>query len=228
MEKSKKKKIIPRARAPEKKAEQFNKILEAGKGLFVKYGSHGFSLRALAKLLNMSQTNVYNYVQSKRELWIAIRIKYYNEFRDGLKKVIDNHQESFYDQFFKMAEFFLEFASADYHRFQIMFLLSAPPSNKIGPLEKNYKPFHIMKYISVIVEKAVDVNEIKKKEAIERLYYIYGVLLGAAKVEADLKLRESVTEPIKLESYLLSAKEYRKFALEQIRDLLQRNIIRNK
>ncbi|MCK4282553.1 MAG: TetR/AcrR family transcriptional regulator [Candidatus Lokiarchaeota archaeon] len=225
MEKSKKKKIIPRARAPEKKAEQFNKILEAGKDLFVKYGSHGFSLRALAKLLNMSQTNVYNYVQSKRELWIAIRKKYYGEFQDGLNRLIGDYQGSYTDLFFKIAEFFLEFASVDFNRFAMMFLISAPPSNKIGPLEKNYKPFQIMKYISVIVEKAVIAKKIIKTEAIERLFYIYGVLLGAAKVEADLKLRENITEPIKLESYIISAKEYRKFALEQIRDLLEKNVL---
>jgi len=225
MEKSKKKKIIPRARAPKKKAEQFNRILETGKELFVKYGSHGFSLRALAKRLNMSQTNVYNYVQSKRELWIAIRTKYYGEFQDGINKLIDDHQGFYTDLFFKMAEFFLEFASVDFNRFAMMFLISAPPSNKIGPLEKNYKPFQIMKYISVIVEKAVIAKEINKTEAIERLFYIYGVILGAAKVEADLKLRENITEPIKLESYILSAKEYRKFALEQIRDLLEKNIL---
>jgi len=225
MEKSKKKKIIPRARAPEKKAEQFNIILETGKELFVKYGSHGFSLRALAKRLNMSQTNVYNYVQSKRELWIAIRTKYYGEFQDGLNRLIGDYQGSYTDLFFKMAEFFLEFASVDFNRFAMMFLISAPPSNKIGPLEKNYEPFQIMKYISVIVEKAVIAKKIIKTEAIERLFYIYGVLLGAAKVEADLKLRENITEPIKLESYIISAKEYRKFALEQIRDLLDKNVL---
>lgn len=224
MEKSKKKKIIPRARAPKKKAEQFNRILETGKELFVKYGSHGFSLRALAKRLNMSQTNVYNYVQSKRELWIAIRTKYYGEFQDGLNRLIGDHQGSYTDLFFKMAEFFLEFASVDFNRFAMMFLISAPPSNKIGPLEKHYKPFQIMKYISVIVEKAVIAKEINKTEAIERLFYIYGVILGVAKVEADLKLRENITEPIKLESYILSAKEYRKFALVQIRDLLDKNL----
>ena len=76
-----KKRKSTRARAPEKKKEQFNMILEEGKELFIRYGGHGFSLRALAKRMKMSQSNLYNYVQSKRELWIAIRIKYFKEFQ---------------------------------------------------------------------------------------------------------------------------------------------------
>ena len=51
-----------RARAPEKKAEQFEKILALGREMFVKFGSHGFSMRALAKELGMTQPNLYNYV----------------------------------------------------------------------------------------------------------------------------------------------------------------------
>ena len=70
-----------RSRSPEKKAAQFQRILEAGKDLFLEKGRDGFSLRGLAKNLGMNQNNLYNYVDSKRELWIAIR----NNARDQLK-----------------------------------------------------------------------------------------------------------------------------------------------
>ena len=214
------KKKNSRARAPEKKAAQFEKILDAGKELFVKYGTYGLSLRALAKRLNMSQTNLYNYVESKRELWIAIRRKYYNEFQEALNEVINKHQGSYIDLFIKLTEFFLEFASADYHRFAIMFLISAPPSSEIGPFEKAYKPFQIMEFMSKIVEKAVKAKEIPETNAIETLYYIYGLILGVAKVEADLKLHLNITEPIKIKSYSLSGKNFRKHVLKQIQDIL--------
>ncbi|MBK5134244.1 TetR/AcrR family transcriptional regulator, partial [Candidatus Bathyarchaeota archaeon] len=60
-----------------KKAAQFEQILEAGKELFLEKGRDGFSLRGLAKILGMNQNNLYNYVESKRELWIAIRNKFF-------------------------------------------------------------------------------------------------------------------------------------------------------
>lgn len=217
-----KRKKKTRARAPEKKEEQYNKILDAGKGLFVKYGTHGFSMRALARNLNMSQTNLYNYVESKRELWIAIRTKYFAEFQEGFNNLINKHKGRYVDLLLKISEFFLEFASADYHRFQMMFLISAPPSKKIGPLEKAYEPFQFIGQGLEIVKKAIEANEIKTNNANEYFYYFYGLLFGAAKVEADLKLRVKITEPIVIEQQRLSAKRFREFVLEELRSQIQR------
>ncbi|MHA1659205.1 MAG: TetR/AcrR family transcriptional regulator [Promethearchaeota archaeon] len=70
---------IERARSEEKKAIKFEKILEAGKKLFLEKGSEGFSMRNLANRLGMNKNNLYNYIESKRELWIAIRNKFYNQ-----------------------------------------------------------------------------------------------------------------------------------------------------
>lgn len=216
-----------RARSPEKKAEQFDRILEEGKDMFVKYGTHGFSTRALAQKLGMTQPNLYNYVSSKRELWIAIRTKYYNEYLDGLKKIINTHQGSYTELFYKFAEYFLEFASADYKRFQLMYLISAPPSKKLGPLEKAYKPFQLTKMILDIAKKAVEAGEINRNTATELFYSIYAHVFGAAKVEADLKLRNKITEPIIGDFYTLSAKKYRSYVLKEIRERLDRNVLRN-
>ena len=216
-----------RARSPEKKAEQFDRILEEGKDMFVKYGTHGFSTRALAQKLGMTQPNLYNYVKSKRELWIAIRTKYYNEYLEGLNKIINEHQGSYTELFYKFAEYFLEFASVDYKRFQLMYLISAPPSKKLGPLEKSYKPFQLTKMILDIAKKAVEAGEINKNTTVELFYSIYAHLFGAAKVEADLKLRNKITEPIIGDFYTLSAKKYRSYVLREIRDRLERNLLKS-
>jgi AcrR family transcriptional regulator len=64
-----------RARSEEKKNIQFEKILDAGKELFIEKGESGFSMRNLAEMLNMTKNNLYHYIESKRELWIAIRNK---------------------------------------------------------------------------------------------------------------------------------------------------------
>ena len=78
-----------RSRSPEKKAQQFEEILEAGKQMFQEEGGVGFTLRGLAKKLDMNQNNLYNYVESKRELWIAIRQKFYEQYRDENRKIIN-------------------------------------------------------------------------------------------------------------------------------------------
>lgn len=210
-----------RARSPEKKAEQFDRILEEGKEMFFKYGTHGFSTRALAQKLGMTQPNLYNYVSSKRELWIAIRMKYYDEYLEGQRKIIADHKGSNSELYYKFAEYFLDFASKDYKRFLLMFLLSAPPSKKIGPLEKSYKPYQLAKFITDLVKKATKAEEMDEDTAIRRFYSIYAQILGAAKVEADLKLTNKISEPIVGDFYTLTAKEYREFVLKEIRKTLR-------
>ena len=49
-----------RSRSPEKKAQQFEKILELGKQLFEERGRDGFTLGGLAKKLGMNKNNFYN------------------------------------------------------------------------------------------------------------------------------------------------------------------------
>jgi AcrR family transcriptional regulator len=217
-----------RARSPEKKAEQFDEILEVGKDMFVKYGTHGFSTRILAEKLGMTQPNLYNYVSSKRELWIAIRTKCYNDFYEGIRKIIKEHKGSIVELLNKFAEYYLEFAAADYKRFQIMFVLSAPPSKKIGPLEKEYNPFLTTKFILDFVQRAIDAKELIPEGSIELFYCMYSLVYGAAKVEADLKLRDKITEPMTGEFYSLSAKEFRKFVLKEVRDRINRNRVKQK
>jgi len=194
--------------------------------MFVKYGSHGFSTRALAQKLGMTQPNLYNYVSSKRELWIAIRTKYYNEYLEGLNKLINEHQGSYTDLFYKFSEYFLEFAAADYKRFQLMFLISAPPSKKVGPLEKDYKPFQLPKLFLDLAKEAVKAGEIKRDTATELFYSMYAHLFGAAKVEADLKLRNKITEPPTGDFYRLTANKYREYILNEFRDRLERNVVK--
>ena len=211
-----------RARAPEKKAEQFNRIIETGKDLFVKYGSHGFSLRALARKLKMSQSNLYNYVKSKRELWIAIRIKYYSEFQKGFTKIALKYGENYIDLWVEMANYFLGFAAADSKRFEMMFFVRAPPSEKRGEYEKKFKPLRIMEQGINILKQSVKENKFKGENPTEFFYYMYGACMGAAKVEADLKINLNIIEPIKIKSNLLDIVEFRQFFLKEFRERLER------
>ena len=116
-----------RARSKDKKADQYERILEAGKKLFLSKGTRGFSMRNLAEMLGMNRNNLYNYVDSKRELWIAIRDKFYRQFREENLTIIKNHQGPIRDLILKLYDHFLEFADRDYDKFRMMFnIIEAP------------------------------------------------------------------------------------------------------
>ena len=65
-----------RARTPAAMQKQRELIINTGRKHFLKFGSQGMSMRALAKELGMgsgkSASSLYTYVKSKRELWFLI------------------------------------------------------------------------------------------------------------------------------------------------------------
>jgi len=179
-----------RSRSPEKKAAQFEQILEAGKELFLDKGRDGFSLRGLAKILGMNQNNLYNYVESKRELWIAIRNKFFMQYRKENIKIIKDHKGSMTNLLTKIFTNFLEFADKDYGAFSMMHLQKSPPSDKIGPFEKDYREFNYLIGTAKIVKNAIEAGEIKESNAGMLTFFTYSLILGAAIVERHMRRLE--------------------------------------
>ena len=218
-----------RSRSPEKKAAQFERILEAGKELFSEKGREGFSLRGLAKNLDMNQNNLYNYVDSKRELWIAIRNKFFKQQRDENREIIKNHKGSTIDLLLKIIKNFLEFATKDVGAFSMMHLIQSPPSNKIGPFEKEYRAFNFLDGTIRIVQVGIDKGEIKDDNATALSFYIYSLILGAVIVERNVRILEqndnyngaAASEYIQYKHSDLSSLEYRKYVLRKIERLLK-------
>ncbi len=213
-----------RARSQEKKAEQFQRIIDTARKLFIQKGWEGFGMRALARELKMSEGNLYNYVKSKRELWIAIRTQYYQLFNEGVSKIINKNRGKipYIDILTKIGEFFLNFSAENYSRFQIMNEITAPSAREVGPIERNYKPFNTMKIIENVLEEAIEAGEINPVEPVSKLtYYMYGIIYGAAKMERELKKKDPITELIITRSKHLSIKEYREFIIQEIRKQLE-------
>ena len=216
--KKKDKQKKPRARSRKAKAKKFERIIDKGIEL---YCDNKFSLKKLAKHLDMSMPNLYHYVKSKRELWIAIRKRYFKALRDGLNIIIENHEGTYKDLIIKLGLYFLEFSESDYRRFDFMFLIPVPPSEKRGPIEKSYKPFNLIQIIKQIFQKAIEAGELKEKNANALSFFFYQVALGTAIVERNLvQVKEDVSEPVKLNSKPIDIKENRKFFLEQMRKIL--------
>ena len=217
-----------RSRSPEKKAAQFEQILEAGKELFLEKGRDGFSLRRLAKILGMNQNNLYNYVKSKRELWIAIRNKFFLQYRDENITIMKEHEGTTTDLLMKFFTNFFEFAYKDFGAFSMMHLTESPPSDKTGPFEKEYHEFNYLRGTAKLVQDAIDAKEINYSNSGLITFFIYSLILGAAIVERNIRILEQNPDfkgdPV---SEILSFKtdfnslEFRNFVLKRLEGFLK-------
>jgi len=217
-----------RSRSPEKKAAQFEQILEAGKELFLEKGRDGFSLRGLAKILGMNQNNLYNYVKSKRELWIAIRNKFFSQYRDENIKIMKEHEGMTTDLLMKLFTNFFEFANKDYGAFSMMHLTESPPSDKRGPFEKEYHEFNYLRGTAKVVQEAIEAKEINYSNPGMISFFIYSLVLGAAIVERNMRILEQdpdfegnhISEILAFKTDFNSL-EFRNFALEKLEKILK-------
>ncbi|MFX1570559.1 MAG: TetR/AcrR family transcriptional regulator [Promethearchaeota archaeon] len=213
-----------RSRSPEKKAQQFEKILETGKQLFQEHGRDGFTLGGLAKKLDMNKNNLYNYIESKRELWIAIRKKCYEQYRNENRDIIKESDDTNIDTLLKIFTHFFEFAEKDYAAFRIMHLIRPPSSDKIGPFEIEYKQFSFLDGTTRLIQKAIDNGEIKENNAALLSFFMFSLLLGATMVEkamrnieeANNKEGKEVEERKQFGTQSFTSKEFRKYTLRKI------------
>ncbi|MFX1366062.1 MAG: TetR/AcrR family transcriptional regulator [Promethearchaeota archaeon] len=217
-----------RCRSPEKKAAQFEEILEAGKKLFEERGRDGFSLRALAKSLGMNQNNLYNYVESKRELYIAIRNKYFKQYREENLDIINDHKSSSFELLMKLFNHFLKFAERDFGAFRMMHLRQSPPSDKIGPIEKEYREFRLLTGTNKLIRKTIQEGDIINTNDEMLTFFVYSVVLGAAMIERHMRemLKISMkgdfaSELIQFGDTNFSTEEFRNFVLENLEFILR-------
>ena len=210
-----------RARSKKEKEIQYQRILEEGKELFVKYGPGALSMRTLAKRLNMTQTFLYTYIQSKRELWIAIRQKYFQRYLLEINKIINEHQGTKVDLLMKLVERFIEFANEDFNRFMVMFIMPVPSSKKIGPIEKNYQQTGLLDKVKKILQEAMIAKEIRERNLDEFTYFIWSVIFGTITTDMYIKFHAPIMEYMKERPPSLTKKSFRECALKEIKNLLR-------
>lgn len=213
-----------RMRSPEKKAQQFEKILEVGKQLFEDRGRDGFTLSALANKLDMNKNNLYNYIESKRELWIAIRKKCYEQYRDENRNIIKGSSSTNVDTLLQIFAHFFDFAEKDFAAFRIMHIIPSPSSDKVGPFEKEYKQFSFLDGTTRLIQKAIDNGEIQENNAALLSFFMFSLLLGGTMIEkamrdieeANNKNGKEVEERTQFGSQKFTSKEFRKYTLQKI------------
>ena len=218
---------VTRARSEEKKKEQFERILEIGKELFTKKGIGGFSMRNLAQKLDMTKNNLYNYVESKRELWIAIRNKFYKQFKEENIEIIKRYNnEPRIKLFMKICEHFFEFAERDFDVFILMHAFtSAPKSNKLGKFEKKYREYRLLDGTARIIQEMIDRGEIKETDPGKAALFLYAVLFGAMYIDMNRRIEIPILENIQMSIKNISSKDFQNYVLEMIEKVLKNNLL---
>lgn len=204
-----------RARSDEAKAEQIKKIIETSREIFLKDGFKGFSMRTVANRLGMSQSNLYNYWSSKRELWYAI-IRYdFKEFDDELQKIATTHKGNFIELLEKFGYFYFKFAGENYKRYQMMFVLPPPPAESVGPTELDFEPKTIETIVMIL--KEADKSGLLRRVDIERLaLYLWSVIHGATYVSHSI-----VFHPNTEMTYFGKQKDFQKFVIDMLKEQLK-------
>ena len=114
------------------------------------------------------------------------------------------------------------------------FSLDSTIIDKVGPFEKNYKPFRYLEGTTRVIQKAIDKGEIKEKNAALISSFLFSILLGAAMVEYVMrdietthnKSGKKVEEFKQFKTRNFTSKEFRKYVLRKIqKGLLDPNLV---
>lgn len=210
----------PKLSRKEKKKVVFRKILTVGAQMFTDSGEAGFSLRSLARELKMNPNNIYNYVSSKRELWFAIRADFYQEYKDKILEIQSKNHGSTIDLLLAETRMSMEYYSEDYNKFQMMNLINAPHSDKMGKIETEYRPFRILNILVEILDRGVKTGEFRSFNTTMYAYSIWSDIMGAIKTEMDIKLRQEKSE-IGNPDIQFDFEEFRQITLNSIQRKLE-------
>ena len=181
-----KKKLVLRkpARSKADKEELFGDIIQKGAKMFA--SEQGFSTRKLATKLNMTQGNLYNYVKSKRELWIAIRKHDFELLKEKFSSIITSSTGTYLEMIEKLVIFFLDYSDKNPNSWKMMFLIDPPKAKKMGPIEESYEPIQLFDIIVNLFNLGVEKGEIRNISPL----IIYSLAVGAVLTETDIKLSE--------------------------------------
>ena len=197
------------------------RILEEGEKLFIKYGPEGTKMRTLAENVNISLANLYNYISSKRELWFAIRKKKLLEYIDAREKALKPYKSSLVDLTEKWGEFFLDYAAEDYERYRMIWSVTPPSGDQVGPIEKDFLQTKLLDRTINHFREAFQAEKLELDEIYEYFYFLSIILFGGVDIEKFLKFRNSF---YKEKPPDLPLEKFRKYILKKLRHFAEENL----
>jgi AcrR family transcriptional regulator len=204
-------------------------ILEGSLKLIYEKGFNGFGMRALAKEIGMSQGNLYNYISSQRELWIACRIKIMHVFKTKIEKIAFSTNGDPIKRLINIGKFVLDYAAEDLNRWKLITGAVNPPEAPldekgnpiIGDYEKNYSSMRVLDVIFQILKEA-SYQKIITVENYKLLgFYLYSIVIGLTFTEPDLLLEEQIRESVVHDDLFFDKDELRMLAFTQMERLLR-------
>ena len=171
-----------RARSVKDKEVQFKKILKMGEELLQEKQGTGFSLRELARRLDMAPSNLYNYVKNENELRVAILHAHFDMSSEDLEQLTEMQGKTYLEMLEALNMHFFE--SNNENRWAASELMSlqsldAGHSVDLGLMIKPYR---------ILIEKAVNSGELSEQDVEFSALYVWSLLQGSANM---LRLAES-------------------------------------
>jgi len=204
-----------RARSPEAKDKQIQRIVTEARELFYEVGTTGFSMRALAKRLDMSQSNLYNYYSSKRMLWFEIMRQDFTELRNQIQPIVLNHKGTSVELLENLTDFYFDFAESNYRRYKLMFVLPPPPAEGQPSEDEKFIPQKTLKLLNLI-ESALSQGLSKDIDSNKLSLYLWSIIHGTV-----LLTNTILFDPGYKVSNFGSKDEFKKFVKEQLKQQLR-------
>jgi AcrR family transcriptional regulator len=117
---------MPRAARSLEEVEQVkDRIIGHAIDLMAEYGFEGFSMRKLAEPLGIAAKTIYNYFQSKDELYLRIITKGFDDVYEGAQECYRNHERPV-DRLEAMVRAFIDFGIEYKNLYNLMFTWHVP------------------------------------------------------------------------------------------------------
>ncbi len=221
-----------RNRSPILKEQKFKEIIKIGKQELLvedvfeaehsssslqarKMSFSGFNMQDIAQKVNMTRSNLYRYVESKRELWFAILQEFVEEYNKEVDEIITNHKGSYLELIEKLITNYISFGSQDSHLMQKMIFMNPPQPKyqdgtpEMGPIERNYRKLDdVIPKIQEVMENAIKAGELISMNAQFFMQYFWGTIQGSILILEDMERYPNGTDDYK--------KEFEHFVIEQI------------
>ena len=165
--------IKKRARSDEDKDVQFRRIIESGLELLQENNGKEFSMRKLAKRLNMAPSNLYNYVKNENELRIMILNEHLGMSIDDYEKYFEAQEKPYIVILSEMITHFIESNTGEYN-WAFVELVNIQHSKEKGLLDMDL----LIDPYRILIEKAIEREELPNQNPEFSALYVWSTLLG--------------------------------------------------
>lgn len=177
-------------------------ILDAAQQLILQKGLKGLSMRKLAARVSMTAANIYNYYSNKDELYLALRIRGFEQLTSRYLTIREDSSVPI-DRLTHMVREFVRFGIENAAQYEILFGVKAPKyldyvGTSMEPaawIEKQTSNRVMDGFISLVQACADDKAKMSEPMARYKTIRIWSALHGAILLYNSRLLHEVVPEP---------------------------------